>query len=75
MLAAQHLKRAHLTVANVVPRPSSQFPAGQVTNTNPGTARSVSRGTAVTLFVSSGPQTVSNFSIRRVSARPEEVHC
>jgi len=57
--ATQHLKRAHLTVANVVPRPSSQFPAGQVTNTNPGTARSVSRGTAVTLFVSSGPQTVS----------------
>ena len=33
---------------------SNRFAQGQVTGTNPGTARSVPRGTAVTLFVSSG---------------------
>ncbi|HWE09358.1 MAG TPA: PASTA domain-containing protein, partial [Solirubrobacteraceae bacterium] len=56
--ATQHLKRVHLRVNNVVPRPSTQFPAGQVTATNPGVAKPVPTGTAVTLFVSSGaPQT------------------
>jgi beta-lactam-binding protein with PASTA domain/predicted Ser/Thr protein kinase len=52
--ATAHLRRAHLKVNNVVPRSSTQFPAGQVTGTNPGVARSVPAGTAVTLFVSSG---------------------
>ncbi|HEY5427746.1 MAG TPA: Stk1 family PASTA domain-containing Ser/Thr kinase [Solirubrobacteraceae bacterium] len=57
--ATAHLKREHLTVTNVAPRASSQFPSGQVTATNPATARSVARGTGVTLFVSSGPRSVS----------------
>jgi eukaryotic-like serine/threonine-protein kinase len=57
--ATEHLKKAHLKVNNVVPRASSQFPAGQVTGTNPGVAKAVPAGTAVTLFVSSGPQTIS----------------
>jgi beta-lactam-binding protein with PASTA domain/predicted Ser/Thr protein kinase len=57
--ATAHLKRDHLTVSNVVPRPSGQFPSGQVIATNPGTARSVPAGSAVTLFVSNGPPTMS----------------
>jgi beta-lactam-binding protein with PASTA domain len=52
--ATRQLRRAHLTVSNVVPRSSTQFPAGQVTGTDPGVARSVHAGSAVTLFVSSG---------------------
>jgi eukaryotic-like serine/threonine-protein kinase len=52
--ATKQLRRAHLKVNNVVPRSSTQFPAGQVTGTNPGVARSVPAGAEVTLFVSSG---------------------
>ena len=52
--ATRVLRRAGLKVGNVVSQSSNRFAQGQVTNTNPGTARSVPRGTAVTLFVSSG---------------------
>ncbi|MFZ1996307.1 MAG: PASTA domain-containing protein, partial [Solirubrobacteraceae bacterium] len=56
--ATRALRRAGLKVGNVVARPSSQFPAGQATGTNPGVAHAVPRGFGVTLFVSSGaPQT------------------
>ncbi len=52
--ATRVLRRAGLRVGNVVTQTSNRFAQGQVTGTNPGTARSVPRGTAVTLFVSSG---------------------
>ncbi|MFL5864343.1 MAG: Stk1 family PASTA domain-containing Ser/Thr kinase [Solirubrobacteraceae bacterium] len=52
--ATKSLRRAGLKVGNVVARPSSQFPAGQATGTNPGVAHSVPHGFTVTLFVSSG---------------------
>ena len=52
--ATRVLRRAGLRVGNVVAQSSNRFAQGQVTGTNPGTARSVPRGTAVTLFVSSG---------------------
>ncbi|HXD64657.1 MAG TPA: Stk1 family PASTA domain-containing Ser/Thr kinase [Solirubrobacteraceae bacterium] len=52
--AGKVLKRAGLKVSNVVQQSSGRFAAGQVTGTNPGTARSVPHGAGVTLFVSSG---------------------
>jgi eukaryotic-like serine/threonine-protein kinase len=52
--ATKVLHRAGLKVGNVVEQSSNRFATGQVTGTNPGTARSVPRGTSVTLFVSSG---------------------
>jgi beta-lactam-binding protein with PASTA domain/predicted Ser/Thr protein kinase len=52
--ATKALKRAGLKVSNVVPQSSGRFTAGQVTGTNPGTARSVPHGAGVTLFVSTG---------------------
>jgi serine/threonine-protein kinase len=52
--ATRQLRRAHLRVSNPVSRSSTQFPAGQVIGTNPGVARSVPSGSAVTLLVSSG---------------------
>ncbi len=52
--ASKVLKRAGLKVSNVVEQSSGRFAAGQVTGTNPGTARSVPHGAGVTLFVSSG---------------------
>jgi eukaryotic-like serine/threonine-protein kinase len=52
--ATKVLKRAGLKVSNVVQQSSGRFTAGQVTGTNPGTARSVPHGAGVTLFVSSG---------------------
>jgi serine/threonine-protein kinase len=52
--ATKVLKKAGLKVGNVVPQASSRFADGQVTGTNPGTAKSVPHGQGVTLFVSSG---------------------
>jgi eukaryotic-like serine/threonine-protein kinase len=52
--ATKVLKKAGLKVSNVVPQSSGRFAAGQVTGTNPGTARSVPHGAGVTLFVSTG---------------------
>jgi serine/threonine-protein kinase len=52
--ATKVLKKAGLKVTNVVQQSSGRFPAGQVTGTNPGTARSVPHGAGVTLIVSSG---------------------
>jgi beta-lactam-binding protein with PASTA domain/predicted Ser/Thr protein kinase len=52
--AARVLRRAGLKVGNVVPQSSTRFAAGRATGTNPGVARSVPPGTAVTLFLSSG---------------------
>ena len=53
-VATAQLKRDHLQVGSTPQRPSTQFPAGQVTGTSPKAATSVPRGTAITLFVSSG---------------------
>jgi serine/threonine-protein kinase len=52
--ATKSLKKSGLKVGNVVQQSSTRFAAGQVTGTNPGTARSVPHGTGVTLFVSTG---------------------
>ena len=52
--ATKVLRKAGLKVGNVVPQASNRFAAGQVTSTNPGTAKSVPHGAGVTLFVSSG---------------------
>jgi beta-lactam-binding protein with PASTA domain len=58
--AATHdLKRAHLKVSHTVSQPSTHFPAGQVTATDPRSGKSVPSGTLVTLFVSSGQPTKS----------------
>src|SRR6201999_1479125 len=60
--ATKVLRKAGLKVGNVVQQASNRFAAGQVTNTNPGTAKSVPHGAGVTLFVSSGqpPKNVPN---------------
>jgi beta-lactam-binding protein with PASTA domain len=52
--ARKHLEAAKLKV-RVVMESSTRFPAGQATGTDPRAGASVSPGTAVTLFVSSGP--------------------
>ncbi len=52
--ATKVLKKAGLKVGNVVQQTSTRFATGQVTGTNPGTAKSVPHGQGVTLFVSSG---------------------
>jgi beta-lactam-binding protein with PASTA domain len=52
--ATKALKKSGLKVGNVVQQSSTRFAAGQVTGTNPGTARSVPHGTGVTLFESTG---------------------
>ncbi|MGA2011261.1 MAG: PASTA domain-containing protein, partial [Solirubrobacteraceae bacterium] len=52
--ASRYLTRAGLKVTDVVMESSSQFKAGEATGTNPGAARTVAAGTAVTLLVSSG---------------------
>jgi eukaryotic-like serine/threonine-protein kinase len=52
--ATKVLRKAGLKVGNVVPQASNRFAEGQVTSTNPGTAKSVPHGAGVTLFVSSG---------------------
>jgi serine/threonine-protein kinase len=60
--ARKQLKNAGLKVSHVVRQSSTRYPAGDVTGTSPGVASNVPKGTAVTLFVSSGaPQrTVPN---------------
>jgi beta-lactam-binding protein with PASTA domain/predicted Ser/Thr protein kinase len=52
--ARKHLQSAKLKV-RVVMESSTRFPAGQATGTDPRAGASVSPGTDVTLFVSSGP--------------------
>jgi eukaryotic-like serine/threonine-protein kinase len=60
--ATKVLHKAGLKVGNVVPQASNRFADGQVTGTNPGTAKSVPHGAGVTVFVSSGqpPRKVPN---------------
>ena len=48
------LRKAHLS-ARVVPRSSTQYPAGQALGTDPRSGQAVAPGTPVTLFISSGP--------------------
>jgi serine/threonine-protein kinase len=51
--AKAQLRRAHLKV-RVVSRSSSQYPVGEAIGTDPGSGASVTPGTQVTLFISSG---------------------
>ncbi len=51
--AKRQLTRAKLSVRTVA-RPSSQYPPGQATGTDPPAGQTVTTGTEVTLFVSSG---------------------
>jgi len=53
--ATKTLHKAGLEVSHTVTQTSSSFPAGQVTGTDPSSGRPLPPGTAVTLFVSSGP--------------------
>src|SRR6201996_9370940 len=55
--ATEAMHRAHLKVSHAVSQSSTRFADGQVTGTDPGSGRSVPRGTQVTLFVSSGQPT------------------
>ncbi|HEX8975025.1 MAG TPA: Stk1 family PASTA domain-containing Ser/Thr kinase [Solirubrobacteraceae bacterium] len=52
--AEQSLRQAHLKF-RIVRRPSTQFPLGQATGTDPQSGQAVAPGTQVTLFISSGP--------------------
>jgi serine/threonine-protein kinase len=52
--ARKHLQSAKLKV-RVVTQSSTRFPSGQATGTDPRAGASVSPGTDVTLFISSGP--------------------
>lgn len=52
--AKQAIIGAGLKVARVVHFSSTQFPAGQVTGTDPGAGQTIPAGTAVTIFESSG---------------------
>ena len=54
-VAGQTLANAGLTVGNVTSVASTQYPAGQVVQSNPGTGASVPPGTAVDIAVSTGP--------------------
>ena len=55
--ATRAIRRAHLKVSHTISQSSTRFSEGQVTGTDPGSGRSVTRGTPVTLFVSSGQPT------------------
>jgi beta-lactam-binding protein with PASTA domain/predicted Ser/Thr protein kinase len=52
--AKQTLRRAGLKFSHAVTQSSTRFKSGLVTGTDPGVARSVPRGTGVTLIVSTG---------------------
>jgi beta-lactam-binding protein with PASTA domain/predicted Ser/Thr protein kinase len=52
--ATKVIKKAGLKVTHVVTQSSSNFKAGEATETDPGAARQVPPGTGVTLIVSSG---------------------
>jgi serine/threonine-protein kinase len=52
--ATKALQRAHLKLARVERESSDNFPAGQVTRSDPAAGTSLPVATAVTLFVSSG---------------------
>ena len=53
--ATNTLKKGHLKVTRVVPTSSRGISQGQAIKTSPAAAASVPRGTAVTLFMSTGP--------------------
>jgi serine/threonine-protein kinase len=57
--AKRAIRKASLKVGPVVPQSNSQYPAGQVFNTSPAAGVTPPVGTAVTLFVSTGPPTVT----------------
>jgi beta-lactam-binding protein with PASTA domain/predicted Ser/Thr protein kinase len=62
--AIHRLERAGVTVASVQQRPSSTVAAGLAEGTDPRSGTPVALGTAVTLFVSSGPPKVQVPSLR-----------
>ncbi len=53
--ATRVIKRAKLRLSRTLRQPSSQFPAGQATGTDPAAGKSLPTGTSITLIVSSGP--------------------
>jgi serine/threonine-protein kinase len=56
--ASQTIQAAGLQ-PQIVPQPSSSVPAGKVINTSPAAGTMVTKGSAVMLFVSTGPQTIT----------------
>ncbi len=65
--ATKALHRAGLVVSHTVSESSTQFPAGQAIRTDPPSGRPLPRGTAVTLFVSSGPPAAPTAAIPDVT--------
>jgi serine/threonine-protein kinase len=57
--AKRAILAAHLVVGHVTSQSSSQYPAGQVTQTDPFPGSNLPVGTTVNLFVSSGPAKVA----------------
>jgi beta-lactam-binding protein with PASTA domain/predicted Ser/Thr protein kinase len=57
--AERRLRRARLKIGQLLPQYSSAIPKGDATRTDPGAGQSVPAGTAVTLYVSSGPAPIS----------------
>jgi serine/threonine-protein kinase len=53
--ARKLISQSKLKVARVLKQPSSQFPSGQATGTDPRSGTAVPFGSGVTLFVSTGP--------------------
>ncbi len=53
--AGQLLGSSQLVVGSVNPTPSSQYPAGEVIQSNPGAGAQVAPGTAINIAVSTGP--------------------
>jgi serine/threonine-protein kinase len=56
--AEKDIRAAGLVVGRVIQQPSNQYPAGQVTATDPGAGQTPPAGTHVALFVSTGPAKV-----------------
>jgi serine/threonine-protein kinase len=56
--AERAIQRAHLKVARIVKQHSRSVPSGQAIRTDPGAGTTLTQGTGITLFVSSGPAAV-----------------
>jgi serine/threonine-protein kinase len=56
--AERRLRRSGLKIGQLLPQNSGAVPKGDATRTDPGAGESVPAGTAVTLYVSSGPAAI-----------------
>jgi eukaryotic-like serine/threonine-protein kinase len=74
--ARRALRKSHLKLGNVISQSSDQFAAGHVINTSPPPGQTVTVGSKVTLFVSTGPAKVSipNVTGESLSQAKSDLH-